>query len=183
MILPFQGLKDEQGMDVAKEIQKSYLHQNLRFLRKRLNLSQEELAGKVGLNRGNIASYENGTAEPRICNLLKLSSLFGISIMDITQKDLSNGRTLERANQAYQDWSSAEEAVFERFRQKSEEIKKVVEGLHACHQYKTKSFDTISKDMQVVLIHFEQLYDATQSLLCNHQTLLEYLDQFPEKTE
>ena len=98
-------------MDVAKEIQKIYLNQNIRFLRKRLSLSQEELANRVGLNRGNIASYENGTAEPRICNLLKLSTLFGISIMDITQKDLSNGHNLTRANEAFQVWSKAVEDV------------------------------------------------------------------------
>lgn len=72
------------GMTVS-----SVLSQNIRYLRKRQELSQEELALRVGLNRGNIASYENGTAEPKICNLLKLAQIFGISVTDLTQKDLS----------------------------------------------------------------------------------------------
>ena len=49
---------------------------NIRYLRKKMNLSQEELANAIGLNRGNIASYESGTAEPKIANLVKMSKLF-----------------------------------------------------------------------------------------------------------
>ena len=34
----------------------NHLNENLRFLRKKMNLSQEEFANKVGLNRGNTLS-------------------------------------------------------------------------------------------------------------------------------
>ena len=66
-----------------------YLANNIRNLRKRNSWSQEELAGKVGLNRGNIASYEKGTAEPKICNLVKIARCFGVSILELTGFDMT----------------------------------------------------------------------------------------------
>ncbi len=162
-------------MDIVKDLQKIYLHQNLRFLRKRLNLSQEELANRVGLNRGNIASYENGTAEPRICNLLKLSNLFGVSIMDITQRDLSNDHSYQQASESFQQWSKTEEEVLHRFAKKADEIKKVISSIHTCHQYKAKSMNEMPKDLQIAMMNFEQLHDATQALICHHQALLEFV--------
>ena len=57
------------------------LKSNIRFLRRKMNLSQEELATMIGLNRGNIASYESGTAEPRIANLVKMSKLFSVPFL------------------------------------------------------------------------------------------------------
>ena len=89
-------------MEALNGIVSSMLPQNIRYLRKRQELSQEELATQVGLNRGNIASYENGTAEPKICNLLKIAHLFGISIADLTQKELIREEEYDNASSAYQ---------------------------------------------------------------------------------
>jgi len=169
-------------MDIAKESKMIFLHQNIRYLRKRLNFSQEELANRIGLNRGNIASYENGTAEPRICNLLKFSTLFGISIMDLTQKDLSNEKNVKIAAESFQHMSKQDVKAFHHFMKKADEIRSVVASLHTCHRYKAKSFQDMPKDMQIMLMNFEQLYDATQALLCNHQALLEFIEsRLPEK--
>ena len=89
-------------MESLNRMASNKLPQNIRYLRKRQELSQEELALRIGLNRGNIASYENGTAEPKICNLLKLAQTFGIPITDLTQKDLSHNDLYQSAHNAYQ---------------------------------------------------------------------------------
>ena len=44
----------------------NFIASNLKVLRKSTGWSQTELAECVGLNRGNIASYESGCAEPSI---------------------------------------------------------------------------------------------------------------------
>lgn len=162
-------------MDIAKESSKIYLQQNIRYLRKRMKFSQEELANRMGLNRGNIASYENGTAEPRLCNLLKFSTLFGISIMDLTQKDLSDEANVKVAIESFQHMSKEDVQAFHHFMKKADEIRTVVASLHTCHQYKAKSFSEMPKDVQIMLMNFEQLHDATQALLCNHRALLEFI--------
>ena len=63
-------------MDFQESHSKIYLSGNIRFLRKQKELSQEELAVHIGLNRGNIASYEKGTAEPKFCNLVPMADFF-----------------------------------------------------------------------------------------------------------
>ena len=129
-------------MDVVKQdTSKIFLQQNIRLLRKNLKLSQEELASRVGLNRGNIASYENGSAEPKICNLLKIANLFGISIIDITQKDLSNKDTLDEASSSYQNLTSNELELIEQFLRRAEELEKVFQSIHTCFLFKAKSME------------------------------------------
>lgn len=162
-------------MDLVNDKYTIYLPDNIRCLRKRLNLSQEELAGKIGLNRGNIASYENGTAEPKICNLLKLSALFGISMTDLTQQDLSDEKALTLASNNYHQVADSERQIVEQFVQKTEKIEAVFKGLHACCHFKTSSIGEMPKDMQILLSNFEQLYEAADTLLCNHKALLDFI--------
>lgn len=155
------------------------LAQNIRYLRKRQELSQEELAMRVGLNRGNIASYENGTAEPKICNLLKLAQIFGIPITDLTQKDLADKALYEASHDAYQSSTRPlfedTRAIFDDFVERSEELHRVIESLHTCHQFKVKSSGELSKEMQVLNSNFEQMYELASQILISHHELLEFI--------
>lgn len=162
-------------MDMVNDNHTIYLHKNIRCLRKRLNLSQEELANKIGLNRGNISSYENGSAEPKICNLLKLSNLFGVSMMDLTQQDLSKEEFLSTVNKNYQQISDGEKKIVEQFSLKAQEIEEVFKGLHTCCRFKTSNLGELPKDTQILLSNFEQLHEAAQTLLCNHKALLDFI--------
>lgn len=63
---------------------------NLKHLRKSRGLSQEAFAVKVGLNRGNIVSYEKGAAEPNIRNLMRIAEFLEISIEDLVKVDFRN---------------------------------------------------------------------------------------------
>ncbi len=164
-------------MALDKENNATYLASNLRLLRKALNFSQEELAGKVGLNRGNIASYENGSAEPRICNLIKIATLFRVSIIDLTQRDLRKIKAKSGKN--LQDLSAMVEGDrkrVEEFMRKAEEIETVFKSLHNCCRFKTKTLGEVPRDMQILLMNFEQLHEAAQTLLCEHKALLDYID-------
>ena len=67
----------------------SYVASNLKFLRKQTGLSQDQFAVRLDLNRGNIASYEKGSAEPSVENIIKFASFFNIDIASFIQKDLS----------------------------------------------------------------------------------------------
>ena len=66
-----------------------FLNQNIRYLRKRENLSQEDFANLFGLNRSNIGSYEEGRAVPPLEILLKIAKHFTISLEQLIEKDIS----------------------------------------------------------------------------------------------
>lgn len=165
-------------MEPINGITVNYLHKNIRFLRKELKISQEELASRIGLNRGNIASYENGSAEPKICNLLKLAHIFKVTIADLTQKDL----TRELAHPLFLngtriDPNDNEHEVLQEYFSRAEELRKVIESLHTCHSFKVKSTDELSKEAQVLHTNFEQMYELALNALHDLEALLDFFNK------
>ncbi len=79
----------------------NYISSNIRFLRTLAGLSQGELAEKVGLNRGNITSYERNIAKPSIEFLPKLTDFFNVNLVDFIQKDLSKTMTRGEVERRY----------------------------------------------------------------------------------
>lgn len=73
------------------------VYQQIKKYRKLCNFSQEELAEKIYVSRQTISNWENGKSYPDIDNLLRLSSLFEISLdtlikgdVDLMKKKLSS---------------------------------------------------------------------------------------------
>ena len=153
----------------------NFLPHNIKCLRRKLRFSQEELAQKLGLNRGNIASYENGSAEPKICNLLKFSNLFGVSIIDLTQKDMREADTFQSATENFQDISGRDLELIAEYAKKAEEIREFMEGLTKCINFKAHCKEGLSKDLRHVIDYYEQLHDASLQLIHNHQSLIDFV--------
>ena len=151
----------------------THLPKNIRSLRKRLNISQEELAQKIGLNRGNIASYENGTAEPKICNLLKLASLFEVTIIDLTQSDLKVEDDYLVAKSNFQRTLNSEKELLQQFVNHAKEIERFIESIYHCQEFKKNSMAEIPASMKFAFHNFEELHDASVGLLSKHKALIE----------
>lgn len=66
---------------------------NIKKLRGGKNLTQSQLADKLGLNRSVIGAYEEGRAEPRMSTLITIASYFNVSLDELVLNDLakSNG--------------------------------------------------------------------------------------------
>ena len=62
--------------------------ENLKLLRKRKGISQEEIATDLGLTRSSYSGYENGVAEPNIETLIKISEYYDISLDKFIKRDL-----------------------------------------------------------------------------------------------
>lgn len=60
---------------------------NLISLRKNLNLSQDELAEKIGVSRQTLSKYETGESLPDIEKCRLLANVFGVSMDDLTNYD------------------------------------------------------------------------------------------------
>jgi transcriptional regulator with XRE-family HTH domain len=156
----------------------NYFASNLRLLRKKWQWSQEEFATRVGLNRGNIASYENGSTEPKVYSLLKISELFQVSIKELVFEDLSTFTHKETPI------SATTLPDIDKFLQRARELEAVFKGLHTCCMFKTKQWgEEVPRDVHILVMHFEELYQAAQTMLKEHQNLISKVHHCPHNEQ
>lgn len=62
---------------------------NLRFLRKKYNMTQQDVADLLRVSKANISKYENGLVGMSIEQSIKLADYFGISLDQLVKQDLS----------------------------------------------------------------------------------------------
>ena len=65
------------------------LGENLQFLRKKNDITQEQLAEKLEVSRQSISKLESDSTYPEMDKLLQLCELFHVSMDDFVQKDIS----------------------------------------------------------------------------------------------
>ena len=64
---------------------------NLRYLRKKHDMSQEDLANKLGYRSfTTIQKWESGVSEPSVSMVKKIAEIFGVTMDQITNDDLSD---------------------------------------------------------------------------------------------
>ncbi len=94
------------------ETSKLFFHSNIRFLRERRRLSQEDFAALLGLKRTKLTALESGqTRNPTAEDLIRFSEKFRISIDSLMKVDLSKLtelklRELEAGNDVYMTGSA-----------------------------------------------------------------------------
>jgi transcriptional regulator with XRE-family HTH domain len=66
-----------------------FIGSNLKYLRKKLGITQDQLAAQIGLNRPVIGSYEEGRAMPKISVLQILSGFYRVTLDQLINIDLS----------------------------------------------------------------------------------------------
>lgn len=74
------------------------LGENLQFLRKRNNLTQEQLAEKLDVSRQSVSKWESDTTYPEMEKLIQLCQMFHCSMDDLIQKDISKLNVEDKAN-------------------------------------------------------------------------------------
>lgn len=65
-----------------------YLNSNVKHLRTKKKISQQNLADEVGVDRSTISRIENNEIETTIDNAIKIAKVFDISLVDLINKDL-----------------------------------------------------------------------------------------------
>ena len=74
------------------------LGENLQFLRKKENITQEQLAEQLGVSRQSISKWESDTAYPEMEKLLQLCKLFHCTMDDLMQKEISQIYVEDKSN-------------------------------------------------------------------------------------
>ena len=153
----------------------NFLAINIRFLRKRHCLSQGVFAERIGLNRGNIASYENGTCEPNIGSLKNLSHFFNVSIGDLTGIDLSCPVAHATAVNKFSNKQICESELIQKHLNSAEKTEQLLESLYLTFHMTAENMEDLPKDIQFLILNFDQMYKRSKKLVNNHKELLGYL--------
>ncbi len=171
-----------------------YLADNIRYLRKKLGWSQEKLAEMLGLNRGNIASYEKGTAEPRLENLMKMMQLFKVELIDLVEIDLSGMESIgqeisdlkERNDQNEGNFNTRKARLLKKlidkdeklqyFVKHSDEMQKILDGFKTFHQFKMQNGHRLSDDVKKISDDYERLLEVMEAMIRANKNLIEYLE-------
>ena len=69
------------------KMQKNKIAQNLMVLRQLHQLSQEEVAGRIGVSRQAVAKWESGQSVPDILNCDALAKLYDVELDDLLHYD------------------------------------------------------------------------------------------------
>ena len=92
---------------------------NLRYLRKKYGLSQEELAEKLGYKSfTTIQKWESGVSEPSVSIVKDLSSLFDVSMDELINNDINDDyepKTIA-AHHDSEEWTTEELDEIEEFK-------------------------------------------------------------------
>ncbi len=75
--LPFN---ENLTKELSNEEERDILAQNITFFRKKLNISQTELAKRIQYSNKNVSKWERAETTPDIFTLKKLAKIFGVSI-------------------------------------------------------------------------------------------------------
>lgn len=80
------------------------LGENLQFLRKRENITQEQLAEMLEVSRQSVSKWESDTTFPEMDKLLQISGIFHCTLDDLVQKNLSSQYVEDKAH--YDDFQN-----------------------------------------------------------------------------
>jgi len=72
---------------------------NIVYLRKKNNLTQEELATKISVSRQAVSKWENGEVVPDSLNLIELSKVFDVKVDDFLLNDLEGIMSIESSEE------------------------------------------------------------------------------------
>lgn len=167
-----------------------FFSKNLRFLRSSKKLSQEALAKDIGLNRGNIASYEKGSAEPNLKNLLSFAKYFNVDVGQMVEIDLevllqpfenvdknaiNNSQALVEESRIVDKLIDNKEQI-EQFKKRSDDMVKILEGFRQFHKFKMESSGEISEDVRKMAMDYERLLDVLDEVLKSNKGLINIME-------
>lgn len=67
----------------------SFFNKNLKYIRQKKGISQQELADKLNLDRSTISRWENDEMDVTVGNAIAVSNYLNIPIEELTSKDLT----------------------------------------------------------------------------------------------
>ena len=155
------------------------LSNNIRFLRKKKNLSQEGLADFLGVKRSNIAAYETKNVEPRLRLVYDMAKFFDIDIGEFIEKPLEEGDPYTSFN----DNTTTEtittnlaaidsETDINTFIKKSIKIKRILEGFKAFYTFRKTRIANNNSVKQKLTYEIDEFIQLIEHLLLYNDSVI-----------
>ena len=77
------------------------INENIRYIRKKLKLTQDQFGQQLGIKRSLVGAYEEGRAEPRLELLGKMAGLLGLPVDALLSDDLNAENTAKPQQKNY----------------------------------------------------------------------------------
>ena len=66
-----------------------YFNNNLKYIRKKLNLSQDDVASRMNVDRATVSRWENGKMDVTLENAIDTSRALNVPIVDFLCRDMT----------------------------------------------------------------------------------------------
>lgn len=105
------------------------LADNLKKLRNRLNLTQEQVSKDLNMNRATYAHYETGRREPDIETLILLSKYYNVTIDYLLETNINNSfmKTVSEYDEQYSVSNNLSKEIHNLSPESQKELKKLIE--------------------------------------------------------
>jgi transcriptional regulator with XRE-family HTH domain len=159
------------------------LAHNIRFLRNKMGISQEEMARRLGIKRSNIAAYEIKNVEPRLRVILELSQFFNIDIKSLIQKPLNDlnykdlskkGNKINRRNNQ-QIFELNNNHQIDKYIEKTKKLRQIFDGFKAFYNFKKDRMKEVDPQKQKLLFDIENFLQLIEHLLAHNEELIKAL--------
>ncbi|MFA0961093.1 helix-turn-helix transcriptional regulator [Roseivirga sp. BDSF3-8] len=144
---------------MAKRIANNF-RVNLRYLRKKHHMTQEELGEKVGKTKSLISSYEKGNVEPGLSALLELTEIFNVSLNDFVLEELAV-KNEDASPEVVIDRSSLEQLKEESVSMREEYS---LSGQSDSKEPKERLYNLVQRSLQLAGMQQEQLREVANGL-------------------
>lgn len=74
--------------------ERDFFRMNMRYLRKKMHLTQRELGERLGRSESCIGCWETGYRSPAVEDVIQVAKFFGVPIQDMLSKELYLGMNL-----------------------------------------------------------------------------------------
>jgi len=78
-------------------------HKNLEYLRKEKNISQEDLAFKLGVSRQAVSKWESGAAYPETAKMIAMCKIFDCTLDELMNEDIADLRKNAKRSYTFND--------------------------------------------------------------------------------
>ena len=103
---------------------------NIAHLRTQLGMTQQQLAGVLGVSHQAVSKWETGLAMPDIESLMQMARLFGVTLEQLLQDNLANGDEDEASSECGSCPDSLiDENVVEGLREAAQRVAQTAQGI------------------------------------------------------
>jgi len=157
----------------------SILSHNIKYLRKELKISQEELSKQLGIKRSNIAAYEIKNVEPRLRTILEIAKFFNINVKNLIESKITAGEKyppfesdILEVNKNVKVLELKDNEEVGTFIDKSIKVRKILEGFKAFYSFKKNSFMNTAPGKEKLIFDIDNFIQLMEHLLTYNESVI-----------